>query len=305
MVYEHTDAGNNQQIYREVDSIKKLKWNDKTRDAYTQELIDHVIENGYVVIKNAFAEAEVDEALQELDHLYQTDEAGPASTGGRNTFEGFKTQRIYSLLNKSRVFDKFTIHPSVVALNDYFMDPGWLISVFQSINIRPGENPQTLHHDDGYTTVPRPHRPFGSAIMVALDPYTETNGSTVVIPKSHKWDDTRVPKRSEAIPVVMPRGSIVFFLGTLWHGGGHNQSDADRQALTVQYCQPWIRPIENQFLGVDWEKLQEIPKQIVDLMGYQVGSPFIGFVDGASPTKAVEKHLRRYGVGKEKLSSKL
>ncbi|KAK7710486.1 hypothetical protein SLS64_000176 [Diaporthe eres] len=292
MVYQYKDAGNNQRIYNEVGSVKKLKWDAAQVDPDTQKLIDQVVAQGFVIIQNAFTDAEVDEALEELRRLSASPDAGPAASGGRNPFEGFKTHRIYSLLNKSRVFDKFAAHPSVVALNDYFMDPGWLLSVMHSISIQPGENPQTLHHDDGQITIPRPHRPLGSAIMVALDPYTETNGATVVVPGSHTWGAEPIPQPSEAQPVVMPRGSIVYFLGTLWHGGGHNRSDAARRALTVQYCQPWLRQLENHFIAVDWEKLPQIPKQIVDMMGYQVGSPFIGFVDGASPRKAVERRLQ-------------
>ncbi|KAM5343613.1 hypothetical protein ACJ41O_012150 [Fusarium nematophilum] len=264
-----------------------------------QQLIDHVVEHGYVIIENAFADAEIDEAIHELERLAASpDLAGPASVHGRNKFEGFRTKRIYALLNKSRLFDKFTVHPKILALNDYFLDPGWLLNAFHSINIRPGEDPQTLHHDDGFVTIPRPHRPLGTAIMVALDAYTETNGSTVVVPKSHTWGADRVPRRSEAIPVVMPKGSVVYFVGTLWHGGGQNKTDRDRRALTVQYCQPWIRPLENQFLAVDLEKISEIPKRIVDMMGYQVGAPFVGYADGISPRKAVERHLKRWGVTK-------
>ncbi|CRK09354.1 hypothetical protein BN1723_009052 [Verticillium longisporum] len=214
-------------------------------DPETQKLIDHVVENGFVVIENAFGDVEINEAIGEVERLSASPElGGPASTHGRNNFEGFKTRRIYTLINKSRVFDKFAIHPKVEALNKYFLDPGFLLSNFQSINIQPGEEPQTLHHDDGYATLPRPHRPLGSAIMIALDPYTSTNGATVVVPKSHTWGADRIPSRAEAVPVVMPKGSIVYFIGTLWHGGGCNTSDSDRRALTVQYCQPWIRTIE-------------------------------------------------------------
>lgn len=162
MVYQYGNAGNNQRIYNEVGSVKKLKWDAAHVDPDTQRLIDEVAAQGYVVIKNAYTDAEVDEALGELRRLSASADAGPAAAGGRNPFEGFKTHRIYSLLNKSRVFDKFAAHPSVVALNDYFMDPGWLLSVLHSISIQPGENPQTLHHDDGQITMPRPHRPLGS-----------------------------------------------------------------------------------------------------------------------------------------------
>jgi hypothetical protein len=52
----------------------------------------------------------------------------------------------------------------------------YLLSAFHTISINPGEKPQALHHDDGYIQFPRPRMPFGSAIMVAFDEYTEANG---------------------------------------------------------------------------------------------------------------------------------
>lgn len=163
MVYQLEDASSNQRINQEVGSVKKLKWDAEPVDASTQKLIDEVVAQGYVIIKNAFTNTQADEALEELARLSAGSDAGPAAAGGRNPFEGYQTQRIYNLVNKSRVFDKFILHPSVVALNNYFMDPGWLLSVCHSISIQPGEDPQTLHHDDGHVTVPRPHRPFGTA----------------------------------------------------------------------------------------------------------------------------------------------
>ena len=130
--------------------------------------------------------------------------------------------------------------------------------------------------------------------MVALDDYTLNNGATVVIPRSHLWGGERLPERSEAEPVIMPAGSVVYFLGTLWHGGGKNTSENTRLAMTVQYCQPWMRTLENQILAVDWEKLDELPPKLVDMLGYKVGTPFVGYVDGRSPRTAVSQLLDRW-----------
>lgn len=132
------------------------------------------------------------------------------------------------------------------------------------------------------------------AIMVALDDYTATNGSTVVIPKSHTWGSDRLPKQSEAEPVIMPAGSIVYYVGTLYHGGGKNTSDKIRHALTVQYCQPWVRPVENQILAVDWDRLADMPRQLVDLLGFKVARPFIGHVDGRSPRSVLPRLIEKF-----------
>lgn len=129
--------------------------------------------------------------------------------------------------------------------------------------------------------------------MVAVDDFTSNNGATSIVPDSHLWDATRMPKRNEEMPGVMPTGSIMYFLGTLWHGGGANNSLTSRLALTVQYCQPWIRPFENQILAVGWEKLDSIPSRLVDMLGYKVGQPFMGYVDGRSPLAAVSHLLEQ------------
>ncbi|KAJ0301731.1 hypothetical protein COL5a_005749 [Colletotrichum fioriniae] len=278
-----------------------------------ETLIAHVEQHGYVIIPSAFSAPEVDEAHAEIVRLTSSPKtAGPAggfsagandkdstTTGGRNSFEGFKTHRIYALLNKSPVFHKFPTHPALLALNNHFLDPGFLLNAFHSVYIQPGEAPQALHHDDGYVGVPRPHRSFGTGVMVALDDFTPSNGATVIIPGSHTWgpdtgaaDTAHLPQRKDAIPVVMDKGSAVFFLGTLWHGGGENTSPDPRRALTIQYCQPWMRPLENQILAVEWDKLAGMPRRLVDLLGYEPGAPFVGYADGVHPWKVVQRRLR-------------
>jgi hypothetical protein len=131
-----------------------------------QSLIDEVTAHGYVVIRNAFSPASVAAAKAEVARLSADPEtAGPAGAKGRNTFEGFRTQRLYALAGKSRVFDEFALHEDVLALNDWFMDPGYLINSFQSINILPGEKAQTMHYDHGYVSLERPHRPLGTVSL--------------------------------------------------------------------------------------------------------------------------------------------
>lgn len=130
-------------------------------------MIDHTLKHGYVIIPNAFTGDEIQEAKDELERLSRAASAGPASAGGRNAFEGYRTRRIYALLNKSRIFDKFALHPDVLALNDYFLDDGFLVTAFHSISIEPNEDAQALHHDDAYIKVPRPHPPFGTVSTIS------------------------------------------------------------------------------------------------------------------------------------------
>jgi ectoine hydroxylase-related dioxygenase (phytanoyl-CoA dioxygenase family) len=128
--------------------------------------------------------------------------------------------------------------------------------------------------------------------MIALDDFTATNGATMLIPGSHLWGDDRRPTREEMVPAVMPVGSMVYFLNTLWHSGGANTSNEPRRSMTVQYCQPWIRTFENFTVAMGWEDLDKVPKRLLQLMGFSTHD-FMGYVDGRSPRHGVEARKRR------------
>lgn len=204
---------------------------------------------------------------------------------GRNTFEGVKTQRLYNVLEKTRLVDALAIHPRVTGLLDTLFKPNYLLSQVQGINILPGEKAQPLHYDDGFYPVPRPRAPFGAATIWAIDEFTEDNGSTVVLPRSHTLGDEIVSNREHCIPVTMAAGSVVIFLGTLWHGGGENRSSDSRLAVTCQYCEPWLRPQENFFLELSAASLQAMPERLLSMVGYSIHPPFMGMVNGMHPKR--------------------
>ncbi|KAI1907864.1 hypothetical protein LOZ53_003724 [Ophidiomyces ophidiicola] len=197
--------------------------------------IEHVLDHGYVMIQDCFTKQEAEAAKSEIDRL-----TGSSPLLGRNAFEGFNTNRIYSLLNKTRKFDKFTTLPRVLALNDYFLDHGYNISSFHTIQINPGEKNQDMHHDDAFCYVPRPRLPLGTAIIIAFDDFTLENGATGIIPGSHVWGSDRRGEYEETVPMICPAGSVVYFIGTTWHCGGANRSQSPRKSATVQYCQPYV-----------------------------------------------------------------
>src|SRR5690242_15485248 len=57
---------------------------------------------------------------------------------GRNSFEGRRTQRIYSVLSRTRACDRLVDHPRVLAVLDRLLMPNYLLSALQAINIQPG-----------------------------------------------------------------------------------------------------------------------------------------------------------------------
>lgn len=98
-----------------------------TKHESVKELIDHVLEHGYVILPRLFSEMLVEEAKGEVARLERVEWEGRRREGGRNGFEGFKTRRVYALADKSRVFDEFAINETVLKLNDYFLQENYLL----------------------------------------------------------------------------------------------------------------------------------------------------------------------------------
>ncbi|UAK31070.1 phytanoyl-CoA dioxygenase family protein [Nocardia asteroides] len=241
--------------------------------------------DGYVILEDLISTEDCarirESAAELLDHT------------GRNIFEGQRTQRLYSVLEKTRDCDRLVDHPRVLALLDRLFLPNYLLSQLQVINILPGENAQLLHHDDGFYPLPRPRPPVGAATVWAIDPFTRTNGATVVIPGSHLWADRRPTASDSIVSVEIAPGSCVFFLGTLWHGGGANRSAHPRLAVTAQYCEPWLRPQEAFTLSTSRDCARTVSEDIRRMLGYSIHPPFIGQVNGMHPKRLLETSRTR------------
>jgi ectoine hydroxylase-related dioxygenase (phytanoyl-CoA dioxygenase family) len=258
--------------------------------------IQDIERDGYTVIED-FLSPQVLAEVRRVLGLYLD------SHSGRNDFEGLKTERVYTLVARARVFWDIVLDARVMTLCERFLLPNFLLTASQAIRILPGETPQPVHSDDAYHLLPRPRPMISLATIVAVDPFTADNGATSVIPGSHLWseeevsgqfalgpvegDEAQARLASLAKPAVMPAGACVAFAGTLLHGGGANTSDAPRLAFSNQYCQPWARPQENFFLGVPVEVAREMPARLLSLLGYSIHPPFIGQVTAGHPLKTL------------------
>jgi ectoine hydroxylase-related dioxygenase (phytanoyl-CoA dioxygenase family) len=251
--------------------------------------------DGYTVIED-FLSPDVLAEVRRVLALYLD------SNAGRNDFEGLRTERVYTLVARARVFWDIVLDERVMTLCDRFLLPNFLLTASQAIRILPGETPQPIHSDDAYHLLPRPRPMISLSTIVAVDAFTEDNGATTIIPGSHLWDDEQVsgqfsfePVAEEGLkeleklarPAVMPAGACIVFAGTLLHGGGRNTSTAARCAFSNQYCQPWARPQENFFLGVPAEVAKQMPEKLQSLLGYSIHPPFIGQMTASHPIKSL------------------
>jgi ectoine hydroxylase-related dioxygenase (phytanoyl-CoA dioxygenase family) len=89
------------------------------------------------------------------------------------------------------------------------------------------------------------------------------------------------------LTATMPPGSAMFYLGSLWHGGGANQTSAPRLGVSLEYVVGWLRPQENHCLAVPGDVVRNLAPRLQELLGYNIYPPFLGYVDGAHPRKVL------------------
>jgi ectoine hydroxylase-related dioxygenase (phytanoyl-CoA dioxygenase family) len=245
------------------------------------DAVEHLRSDGYVVLPDLLGSPDLDTVRGELAaHL-------AAAPFGRNDFEGFRTQRAYALLAKAPATAMLVAHPAVLAVLDEVLDPAYLLSANIAINVHPGETAQSLHSDDGYCPLPRPRRAVGVSAVWAIDEFTRDNGATEVIPGSHLWTDHGADPRDPRIRTIeMGAGSVVIFFGTTLHRGGAHNGSAPRLGITPQYCQPWIRQIENMALAIPPDVASTLPRRVQSLL-YGILPPFIGYADGRDPLRVL------------------
>ena len=239
-----------------------------------------VAEEGYTIIEDAIELDLLDALADDLVRLEHDLGITPAG----NSFEGAATWRIYNLLAHGEIYQRIPVHAAVLPVVEAVLDRGCLVSSLSSIAIGPGEVAQPIHADDQLIPIPRPHPPTVCNTMWAVTDFTDDNGATRIIPRSHLLDHAPAyGEHYDSVPAVMPRGSVLVWHGSLWHGGGANRTAARRVGIAMNYCAGYIRQQENQQLGLPPALVRTFPKRLRQLVGYSVYTGLIGHIDKQNP----------------------
>ena len=171
----------------------------------------------------------------------------------------------------------------------------------QVIAIGPDEPAQLIHRDQwafDFFPFPADYDVQCNTIWAMTD-FTEENGATRVVPGSHKWEDRLELTAEQTVPAEMPAGSILFYTGKIYHGGGANRSQQTRYGLNITYACSWLRQEENQYLAVPHDIARTLPESLLRVMGYQRGAYALGYVDDLRDPMDVllGKKTDKHGLG--------
>ena len=242
-----------------------------------EEIAAVIRADGAVVVDDLASDELLDAFFAEMAPYVDATPFGP------DDFSGRRTRRTGGLLARSRTAQDLVTHPLVLsAVGDLLSHvASYQLHLTQIIEIGPGNAAQPIHRDQwafDFFPFPAGYDVQCNTIW-AGDAFTEENGATRVVPGSHLREDGLRFELDDSVPAEMSRGSVLFYNGAVYHGGGENRSDAPRRGINITYNVSWLRQEENQYLTIPRDIARTFPEDLQRLIGYRQGAYALGYVD--------------------------
>jgi ectoine hydroxylase-related dioxygenase (phytanoyl-CoA dioxygenase family) len=225
-----------------------------------------------------------------------------ATRFGPDDFTGRRTRRTGGLVARSSTARDLVQHPLILDAVKATLRgaTNFRLHLTQVIAIGPGEPAQPIHRDQwafDFFPFPSGYEVQCNTIWAMTD-FTTENGATRVIPGSHRFADKLSFKEEDTEPVEMAAGSVLFYTGAIYHGGGANRSTDTRYGVNITYARAWLRQEENQYLAVPHEIARELPEPLLRLIGYARGAYALGYVDDMrDPIEVLRPGQGKTGLG--------
>ena len=202
-----------------------------------ETVLEALARDGGVIVESQVSDAVLDAVRSELRPHFEREGAL-----FQNDFNGFVTRRLGAILALSPTSAELIAHPYVLSIADAILLPHcdcYRLGSATAIEILPGEKQQALHRDDDFYPYRIPEVEYQFGAMWPFDDFTRINGATRIVPGSH-WTGHRDSYANEDIvEAVMPKGSLLLYYGSTYHGGGANRSHAPRTGLINTYALGW------------------------------------------------------------------
>jgi hypothetical protein len=267
-----------------------------TPDASPEEVAAAIGRDGAVIVDAVAPDALLERIETELRPHFDATPTGP------DDFSGDRTRRTGSLIARSPSCRELVMHTLALGTARTFLGHATNIQLHltQAIAIGAGETPQPIHRDQwafDFFPFPAGYEVQCNTIW-ALTDFTEQNGATRVVVGSNLLEDRLTFGPDDTEPATMARGSVLFYSGSVYHGGGANHSDTTRIGLNITYNVAWLRQEENQYLSVPREVAETLPTDLLRLMGYDRGAYALGYIDDLrDPIEAVRPGIGSSGFG--------
>jgi hypothetical protein len=153
------------------------------------------------------------------------------------------------------VIAEAVINPSLMAMAEFTVGRGHLISQVATSVTPGGTGGIGLHADQNWLPAPFPEHNMITTMCWATDEFTEANGSTHVVPRSHLLrrhpTEEEMETREGIVAIECPAGSVAIWDGSIWHTGWPRTTAGERVVCHISYSRLSMRIIENYAADAD------------------------------------------------------
>jgi hypothetical protein len=172
------------------------------------------------------------------------------------------------LLAKDTLFADAVLNPKLLAMAEFSVGRGFLLSQVAASVRGKGAPSIGLHADNNWIPAPFPAHNMLLTACWACDEYTQAGGATLIVPGSNTL--RRHPDREEteactgAIAIECPAGSVAMWDGNLWHSNYPRTIDGERVVCHITYTRLMCRPVEDygpwaeELIGTHGETMSQL-----------------------------------------------
>ena len=186
------------------------------------------------------------------------------------------------LLPRDPVFEEVLTSPVPLTLVTYML--GWRAKISQVTGLVKDTRtpPLTIHADHSYKfPTPWPLTAQYCNLNWITGDYTRENGAVCVWPGSHRWGRNVPPELQQAhahpdLEVLeVPKGSVIAWHGSLWHGALPRTSEGQRVTLVMPFVRDHVQTQELYWATVTPEMIERNPARFCTLVGLTSRTPWI------------------------------
>ncbi len=248
---------------------------------------------GYCLVANALSEAQLEVFRARVDEQARAERRLKLAGFSSASTDGIPTnQFLIALANKGCCFaDAIEFSERSVArgelldqLTTEMLGRDFICNSAAAAIAGPNGTPQALHCGQSMIPKPWPPWPYECFVGFLLDDFSEENGGTLVIPRSHRilteCGNDPVPPLPPTANATGPAGTALIMDGRLVHGTGANFSDALRRLIILTFHKPFIRQQEQWGLTLRPEVYANASEKLKSRLGFRAWHGGLGGFEG-------------------------
>jgi ectoine hydroxylase-related dioxygenase (phytanoyl-CoA dioxygenase family) len=237
------------------------------------EVAEQVRRIGYALLDSGFTKEELNEITKAFE---QTREKYVATWGEQALRDADEFHTMRALLTHGGAkFLQLAMNPNLMAVLKLLISGKFILNQQNGVINPPMEsyNQGAWHRD-----LPYQHYVSSSPLAVnalfCIDDFTIENGSTFVVPASHK----AIPfpsasyLRNNALQVEAKAGQYILLDCMLFHSGGFNKTNKERRAINHVYTIPYFKQQINLPRNMNTQELSPEEQEIIGAKYQEPGS---------------------------------